>query len=244
MKRFTGMAICAVLAAAGLACSTDTGTERTADTMERNDMDTMKGGGTLRRTVWHIDNLENIGGHDVEVVGDPKVVDTPGGKAVEFDGVDDGLIIDNHPLAGAREFTLEVIFRPDAGGRPEQRFFHLQERETDNRYLIETRLSGDGDWWLDTFLKTGDVDQTLVDPSKLHPVGEWYNATLVYDGNELRHYVNGVQEIAAEIGGVPPQEPGRTSAGVRMNLVHWFKGAIRQARFTRGVLAPEDFLKP
>src|SRR5436309_8012472 len=78
--------------------------------------------------IWTFDNLEKIGGHPVTVLGHPKIVDAPVGKAVEFNGVDDALLIDVHPLAGARTFTWEAIFRPD-GGAFEQRWFHLAEQD-------------------------------------------------------------------------------------------------------------------
>ncbi|HEU0006869.1 MAG TPA: hypothetical protein VFS12_12845 [Terriglobia bacterium] len=51
---------------------------------------------------WNFDRPENLGGHNTTVLGQPKVIDSPVGKAVEFDGVDDALFIDNHPLAGAK----------------------------------------------------------------------------------------------------------------------------------------------
>ncbi|HEV3198473.1 MAG TPA: hypothetical protein VGZ73_11210 [Bryobacteraceae bacterium] len=73
------------------------------------------------------DRLDQIGGHPTTILGHPRVIDTPGGKAVEFNGKDDALFVDVHPLAGAETFTWEVVFRPDPGGAPEQRFFHLQE---------------------------------------------------------------------------------------------------------------------
>jgi len=63
----------------------------------------------------------------------------------------------------------------------------------------------------------------------------------VYDGREFRNYVDGVQEGAAEIH-FAPQGPGRTSIGVRINRVNYFKGAIRLARFTRRALPPAEFL--
>ena len=62
--------------------------------------------------VWTFDRLDNIGGHKTTVLGEPRIIDSPVGKAVEFDGVDDALFIDNHPLAGAAAFTWEAIFRP------------------------------------------------------------------------------------------------------------------------------------
>jgi len=36
--------------------------------------------------VWTFDRLDNIGGHKTTVEGHPRVVDTPLGKALEFDG--------------------------------------------------------------------------------------------------------------------------------------------------------------
>ena len=66
-------------------------------------------------TTWTFDRLDNIGGHRTTVLGQPRVIDSPVGKAVEFDGKDDALFIDNHPLAGADAFTWEAIFRPDGG---------------------------------------------------------------------------------------------------------------------------------
>ena len=193
---------------------------------------------------WQIDSITSIGGYTPVVLGLPRVVSTPGGKMVEFDGEGDGLQIDTCPLEGAGTFTLEVIFRPDAGGLPEQRFFHLQEDGSDNRVLIETRLTGDGRWYLDTFIRSGMTDQTLIDSTLTHPVGEWYNAALVYDGREMRHYVNGEKELTAVILSYTPLEKGKTSIGVRINRVYWFKGAIRTVRFTASALSPGDFLKP
>jgi len=76
---------------------------------------------------WTFDNLQKIGGHSVTVLGTPKVIDTPLGKAVQFNGATDALFFEVHPLAGAEKFTWEVIFRPDSDGPPAQRFFHMQE---------------------------------------------------------------------------------------------------------------------
>ncbi|MBN1291838.1 MAG: LamG domain-containing protein [Candidatus Latescibacteria bacterium] len=200
--------------------------------------------GTSNSILWNFDNLATIGGHNITVVGSPKIIDTPDGKALEFDGEKDAVFFHAHPLKGVSTFTLEVIFRPDAGGLPEQRFFHLQENDNENRLLIETRLTEDNQWYLDTFLKSDETDQTLVDKTQTHPVGKWYSATLVFDGREMRHYVNGVKELSADIVSFTPPKEGKTSAGVRINKVYWFKGAIRTARFTPKALSPEEFLKP
>ena len=194
--------------------------------------------------VWNIDNLTNIGGHTVTVEGNPKVIDTPKGKAVEFDGVDDALFVDVHPLKGVTAYTYEVIFCPYADGPEEQRFFHLQENGTNNRFLLETRIVEGDTWVLDTFMAAGETSQTLKDMSLTHPTDKWYNVTLVFDGKEMAHYINGVKELSAQIESYVPPKAGRTSMGVRINKVYWFKGAFRKARFTRRALTPEEFLKP
>ena len=67
------------------------------------------------QVLWTFDRLDEIGGVKTTVEGNPKVVETPFGRAIEFDGVDDGVWIEKHPLAGAATFTFEAIFRPDGG---------------------------------------------------------------------------------------------------------------------------------
>jgi len=190
--------------------------------------------------VWTFDRLDRIGGHQPTVLGNPRVVDTPVGKAIEFDGVDDALLVDEHPLAGAETFTWEAIFRPD-GGRPAQRWFHLQEAGTENRMLFEIRVV-DSQWYFDSYVHARGADKALINRERLHPLSAWYHVAAVYDGREFRNYVNGTQEGAAEIR-LAPQGPGRSSIGVRINLVDYFKGAIHLSRFTRRALAVDQFLK-
>ena len=192
---------------------------------------------------WNLDRLDMIGGHKVTVVGQPKVIDAPGGKALEFDGVDDAIFLDVNPLAGLKQFTVEIIFRPYEGGPKEQRFFHLQESGSENRVLFETRLTDDGQWFLDTFLKSGEGNYTQLAKDSLHKLGPWYHAALTIDAKQMRHYVNGKEELTTAIE-FTPLKGGQTSLGVRINKVHWYKGAIRQVRITPRVLAPDQFLKP
>jgi hypothetical protein len=192
---------------------------------------------------WNLDRLDTIGGHKLTVLGQPKVIETPAGKALEFDGLDDGILLGVNPLAGLKEFTVEVIFQPYEGGPKEQRFFHMQEAASENRVLFETRLTDDGRWFLDTFLKSGDGDYTQLAKDHLHKLGPWYHAALTIDAKQMRHYVSGQLELSTPIT-FTPLAPGQTSLGVRQNKVHWYKGAIRQVRVTPRVLSPEAFLKP
>jgi hypothetical protein len=202
---------------------------------------------TAGEEVWRFDRIGELGGHPTTVLGHPHLIDSPYGKAVEFNGVDDALFVDAHPLAGVSAFTWEVIFRPDADGAPAQRFFHLQElspktgEDTQNRMLFETRIV-DGQWYLDSYANTNGNDTTLVNPQKRHPLGKWCRVTAVYDGKSFSNYVDGELQgtIPMQLG---PQLAGHSSIGVRINKVYYFKGAILMARMTRRALAPEEFLQ-
>jgi len=202
-----------------------------------------EGANSMTSTVWDVDNLKSIAGRKTTVLGTPGVIQTDKGKVVEFDGQQDALIVEALPLAGARKFTLEIIFRPDANGLREQRFLHLQENGTEHRILIETRLTDDNQWYLDTYIETPHGSLALFNPQNTHPVAKWYNAALVYDGQQMRHYVNGKKEMSGKLA-FRPVGQGKTSIGVRMNRLFWFKGAVRRVRFTPQVLAPHEFLRP
>ena len=193
------------------------------------------------QTIWKIDSLERIGGHKVTVEGAPKVIQTPAGKAVEFHSGKDALFLDLHPLEGALTFTWEVIFRPDSGGPAEQRFFHFQTRNEDTRMLFELRVR-DGQWFIDTYVHSGAVGQTLMNTGHMHTLDQWHHAAAVYDGSEYRNYVDGVLERSAPVK-LGPQGPGTTSIGTRINRRDYFKGAILMTRMTRRALRPEEFLK-
>jgi hypothetical protein len=191
---------------------------------------------------WRIDSTESIGGHSPQVLGAPVVIGSGDDLAVEFDGEGDGLELPLHPLAGAGEFTVEVVFRPDAGGPREQRFLHLQQDGSKDRVLLEIRVTGGGErWFLDTFVKSNDESTTLFARTHEHPMGPWYHAALVVDEERMQHYVDGELELSRPIE-FQPQGEGRTSIGVRINRVSWFKGAIREVRFTRRALDPAEFL--
>ena len=165
--------------------------------------------------------------------------------------------IEKHPLAGAANFTFEAIYRPD-GGAFEQRWFHLAERDpktgllagaehpktgqdANPRFLFELRVV-DASWYLDAFVNGPGYNRALMFKDKLHPVGQWYHVAQTYDGKMFRSYVNGVLQGEAEIA-FTPQGEGATSLGTRINRRNYFKGAIRQARFTPRALTPDQFLK-
>ena len=142
--------------------------------------------------------------------------------------------------AGAAAFTVEAVFRPDAGGTFEQRWFHIQDESNDNRVLLEIRLTGE-QWSLDTFIKSGENKLTLYSENFKHAAGQWYHVALVFDGATMRHFVDGKEELSGPLA-IQPLGGGSTSIGVRMNRVSWFKGAVIKARFTPRALSPAEFM--
>jgi hypothetical protein len=200
---------------------------------------------------WCFDTLERIGGRPVRAEGGPRLIDTQAGRAVLFDGVDDALFLDRHPLAGASAFTFEAVFRPD-GGAFEQRWFHLAEAAASpppgasppvdpsgTRMMFEIRVVGDL-WYLDAFAAGPGYRQALMVPEKSFPIGRWYHVAQTYDGRTYRAYVDGVLQAEAEIA-FAPQGQGHAAIGTRINRRDYFKGAVRIARFTPRALAPAEF---
>jgi hypothetical protein len=194
--------------------------------------------------VWRFDTVGKLGGHEVTVVGAPKVVEENGVKAIRFDGAHDGLFVPDIPIAGAKAFTIEVLLYPVEGGPEAQRFFHLQDTE-ERRAMIETRLDGKGGWWLDTFIRSGAEPNgkavTLIDPHHVHPTNHWYWVALRCADGHMAHFIDGRKELEGDI---PFSQfgNGRISVGVRQNLVYWFKGSIREIRFHRDAV-PDDKLQ-
>lgn len=194
--------------------------------------------------LWAFDNLREIGGLPVHLEGVPALVDSPWGRAVRFNGREDAIFLDSHPLAGAATFTFEALFRPE-GGAFEQRWFHLQEtapsgEATDTRILFEIRTR-EGEWWLDAFAKGAGYNHTLITDEKRFPVGRWFHVAQTFDGRLYRSFVDGVLQVEAPLA-YRPQGAGRSSIGCRYNRVSPFQGAVRAAAFSHHAIAPDRFV--
>lgn len=209
--------------------------------------------GAAAPVTWCFDSLERIGGAQVRAEGGARLIETAAGRAVQFDGVDDALFLDRHPLAGASTFTFEAVFRPD-GGAFEQRWFHLAEAAASppagasppvdpsgTRLMFEIRVVGDR-WYLDAFAAGPGYRQALMAPEKTFPVGRWYHVAQTYDGRTYRAYVDGALQAEAEIA-FAAQGEGHAAVGTRINRRDYFNGAVRLARFTPRALAPGEFVR-
>lgn len=190
-------------------------------------------------TEWVVADLLQSKKADVKVSGNPKVIDCKYGKAVLFNGKDDGIFVNEMPLKGLTQFTVEILIRFDSGGQFEQRYFHCGEVQG-NRLLLEMRSNPDN-WYLDTYINSTAGDNPLISPELTHSLDQWYHVAFVVSNGKQINYINGKKELAGDIA-FSPLMTGQTSIGVRQNKVAWFKGAIYKIRITGKVLTPSEFM--
>ncbi len=203
---------------------------------------------TVYAEYWELTSLTDIAGYSVTLNGEPALVKSEKGDAVFFDGINDALFIDKNPFGDTKEFTFEVLFKPE-GGQPnignEPRFVCFWDPEDAGgpRMTIEIRVTPDNQWYFDGFLKTDKEDLTLIDATKTHPTGDWMHAAVTYKDNTFTTYVNGQQELTGTIGYTSKvfNTHGKTSVGARYNLTRYYNGLIKAIKVTHAALPPADF---
>lgn len=206
---------------------------------------TSHGSKKLQSEIWRFDSLTNINGYTVEQMGQPKVVTSPYGKAVGFDGDGDRLLVNANPLGDATEFTIEIIFKANDvfPKNNEPRVFHIESPDNPARRItIELRLNDKKQWYFDAFIKSEKSQFTLIDPTQVHPVGEWVHAAMTYKDRAFVSYVNGQKELSGEVDYLTIPASAKTSVGARMNQIHWFNGDVLQVRVSKKALKPDEFV--
>ncbi|WP_308991045.1 LamG-like jellyroll fold domain-containing protein [Mariniflexile litorale] len=188
---------------------------------------------------WLISSMINEKFDDIQVSGKPKIVSSPYGDAVYFNGVEDAFFLERLPIESMEEFTIEMIFNPSIDGDFEQRVVHLGEVSGD-RMLLEIRAI-DGNWYFDGFAASGENKLALIDEKLIHPLGKWYHVAFVVAKDSLSTYVNGKLELTEPFS-FRPIETGQSSVGVRLNKRSWFKGNIYKIKISSKKLRPYDFM--
>lgn len=189
---------------------------------------------------WILANLLERKSENIIIHGNPKVVKSPYGEAVYFDGVDDALFLDQMPLKGAKSFTIEMVFNPSEIDAPfEQRIVHLGEVSKD-RMLLEIRAI-ENNWYFDGFVASENNKKTLLDEKLIHPLGKWYHVALVVTPTTITTYVNGKKELQDAFP-FKPFNSGKSSLGVRLNKRSWFKGSVFKVRISPKALQPNNFI--
>jgi len=194
-----------------------------------------------KTVTWELAELPQLLNNDLKTTGNPLIVNTKLGKAVYFDGIDDGYLCNINPLVGMKAFTMEVVFKPDGDGFISPRFIHLGE-VSGKRLMFETRINNMGKWYFDAHLNTGENKSlTLIDSTFIHNCDQWYTLTVIAANGTMTTYVNGMKELSGKIE-FTPFISGKASFGFRQNFASWFKGTIFMIRITPSVLKPHQFL--
>lgn len=212
----------------------------------------------LKKIVWALDSLESIQGNSLQVEGDVKVVNSPFGKALSFDGDGDRILVNANPFVliglskdisqqdavAGDEFTIEVLLKPNAAPEDarEPRFFHIEDANNPMRRItLELRLNDKNQWWLDAYIKSEKSQLVLIDETLLHPTDEWAHVAVTYRNETFTTFINGLQELSGAVDFLPIAETAKTSIGARINQVHWFNGDIAQIAFVNRALPATDF---
>ncbi|MDM8161786.1 hypothetical protein QUH73_18355 [Labilibaculum sp. K2S] len=190
-------------------------------------------------TEWCVADLLQQNSKQIKILGHPKLVDSPYGKVVFFNGCSDALILQELPLKSMKEFTVEMIFCPDTNSSFEQRILHIGE-VLGNRVLLELRAVDDF-WYFDGFAASGNNKKALIDEQLTHKLGQWCHVALIVSPNSLTTFVNGKQELSESFS-YQPIETGSCSIGVRLNKRSWFKGMIYKIRIVPKQLNSNDFM--
>lgn len=160
--------------------------------------------------------------------------------ALEFDGVDDKIVIpDNPELNPSSALTIEAWVYPEnwAGNTWSGTLVSKQATNPDKGYCLSIGENGRVDF-------CHSIDETwnsVVTPQVLQ-LNSWYHIAGVYSGSDLKVYVNGVLQAYAAVQGTPT-----LGTGVDVNLAEnptWsgrcFTGMLDEVRIWNVARSMED----
>ncbi len=172
-------------------------------------------------------------GHDGEFAGAPKWVAGKFGTALEFDGVDDHVKVeDDDGLDLTDEITLMAWFNPSAA-------------LTSRRMMVKNNSI----FVIFDFGNANSVD-FLVKPDNLFAqskttdwkVGQWYHFAGTFDGKTLRVYING--QLEGEAANNKPIAPSNLELWIggddNGRPTDWFPGKIDEVRLYDKALSGAD----
>ncbi len=181
---------------------------------------------------WDFDNIEGntvvdiCGGNDGTIHEAPNVVDGKIGKALEFDGAGDHVIVeDNASLDIENAITLQVWIKPYQGS------------STADLRIVTKPHTNWGDPWevyslnmpghIPRFRISDNIQNHTLDGAVALSMDEWYNLAGTYDGSSLILYQNG--EIIGPTsykGDIDTNDEDLWIGGHPLNPERYFEGII------------------
>jgi hypothetical protein len=203
------------------------------------------------------------GGIDGTIYGDPQWIEGVGGvgQALEFDGKDDYVEIENNPLTETVNFTIQLYINPSSipftGSFHGKKFFSIGLAGLDqnlNKILLETRGEYGNDTWELAFIararNAGYLESHETGVPVPHPTDQWYHIAVVSEAIstthvKVRYYVDHEKEFEGdwEFTGFSPSLGLKTYIGVRHTLgTTHFTGFIDNVILHKRALTLEEFL--
>lgn len=174
-------------------------------------------------------------------MGSPTVIDFSNThRFTRFNGRDDGLLLSHTPLSGSDTFSITIKLYPHCGGPFEQRFFHIQDEKSEDRFLMEIRMLADGSWYADTYFEYKGSSVLLQEPQLLHAPDRWCEYRVMYDGKQISQWLDGVLESSKLFERAMLPVNGLTSIGMRANKIYPFKGDLGSIELTGGDQYPAN----
>lgn len=136
------------------------------------------------------------GRHHGTLRGNPAWTRGVAGGALDFDGVDDRVVLGTMDIHGPAGLTIALWFKADDFDVSDARFIAKTTgtAESNHYWMISTI----GRTALRVRLKAGGSTITLASGTGQVVAGRWYHVALTYDGSKARIYKDGVQVAGAD----------------------------------------------
>ena len=144
---------------------------------------------------WPFDDGEAIdatgNGHDGKLVGPPRSVDGKFGKALEFNGKSDYIVVPNHPdLVLQSGVTYAAWFKPSETINPGNNVYRLLSKNND--YFLMFNFGQVGH--MAFLVREPGGDHTIYSTTQEWVEGTWYHVAAIFDGKEVKLFINGEME--------------------------------------------------
>ena len=173
-------------------------------------------------------------GNDAEFQGDPQWVDGKFGKALRFNGSTDYVAApDSESLdIGGDQLSLIAWINGESWATNHV-IRKVADGDTTAVYMLRIQAQK-----IHIILNTGGADEAL-DSATSPPLNEWVHVAMVYDGAEVRVYLNGALDGSKPQSGEVRQSDTELRIG-RGEPAGYFAGAIDEAAVFASALTEED----
>ena len=178
-----------------------------------------------------------INGYTVQLNGNVVVFDMPGKEgfrdvtySLHYDGINDLVKVpDNATLSDINEITLEAWIKLEELGGDDKCIINKADE-----YELKLQSAGDKLKPLGVIYTDNNQEQISVsDVNALQDTGVWYHLALVYDGTEMRLYINSELKNTKSVSGHINPEHDWLTFGGDISGNNLFKGKIADARVWR-----------